>query len=79
MSQLARKSRKLRELAANLSGEFNWEGLTAIVSAKVPNPEFEGQTKFKLGNPEVRVVVDGMCSRALVDLFEFHPRIRQVN
>lgn len=75
MNQLARKSGKLRESAGNLSGEYVREGLTAIVSVKVPDPEFEGQTKSKLGNPEVRAIVDGVCARGLVDFFEFHPRV----
>lgn len=75
VNQLARKSGKLRDSAGNLSGEYVREGLTAIVSAKVPDPEFEGQTKSKLGNPEVRAIVDGVCARGLVDFFEFHPRV----
>lgn len=75
VNQLARKAGKLRESAGNLSGEYVREGLTAIVSAKVPDPEFEGQTKSKLGNPEVRAIVDGVCARGLVDFFEFHPRV----
>lgn len=75
INQLARKSGKLRESSSNLSGDYVREGLTAIVSVKVPDPEFEGQTKSKLGNPEVRAIVDGVCARGLVDFFEFHPRV----
>eukprot|EP00177_Eucheuma_denticulatum_P001232 GFKZ01002232.1.p1 GENE.GFKZ01002232.1~~GFKZ01002232.1.p1 ORF type:complete len:695 (+),score=101.50 GFKZ01002232.1:93-2177(+) len=75
INQLARKAGKLKDTASNLGGEFIREGLTAIVSVKVPNPEFEGQTKSRLGNPEVRSVVDGVTSRGLVDFFEFHPNI----
>lgn len=72
INQVARKAGKLRENANNISGEFIREGLTAIVSVKVPNPEFEGQTKSRLGNPEVRSSVDSVVSRSLVDFFEFH-------
>lgn len=75
INQLARKSGKLKEGAGNIGGEYIREGLTAIVSVKVPNPEFEGQTKSRLGNPEVRSTVDGIVARALVDFFEFHPTI----
>lgn len=73
INQLARKAGKLKDASSNLGGEFIREGLTAIVSVKVTNPEFEGQTKSRLGNPEVRSVVDGITSRSLVDFFEFHP------
>lgn len=73
INQLARKSGKLRESSSNVGGEYIREGLTAIVSVKVPNPEFEGQTKSRLGNPEVRSTVDGVVARSLIDFFEFHP------
>lgn len=75
INQLARKAGKLREGSSNIGGEYIREGLTAIVSVKVPNPEFEGQTKSRLGNPEVRSTVDGVLSRALVDFFEFNPNV----
>lgn len=73
INQLARKSGKLRENSSNIGGDYIREGLTAIVSVKVPNPEFEGQTKSRLGNPEVRGTVDGVVSRSLIDFFEFNP------
>lgn len=75
INQLARKAGKLRENVSNIGGEYIREGLTAIVSVKVPNPEFEGQTKSRLGNPAVRSTVDGVVSRALVDFFEFNPSV----
>lgn len=75
INQLARKSGKLREGSSNIGGEYIREGLTAIVSVKVPNPEFEGQTKSRLGNPEVRSTVDGVLSRSLIDFFEFNPNV----
>lgn len=75
INQLARKAGKLREGSNNIGGEYIREGLTSIVSVKVPNPEFEGQTKSRLGNPEVRSTVDGVLSRALIDFFEFNPNV----
>lgn len=52
-----------------------WQGLTAVVSVKVPEPEFEGQTKNRLGNPEVRGIVDSIVGEELVKLFEWHPKV----
>eukprot|EP00980_Cylindrotheca_fusiformis_P023066 scaffold10090_cov119-Cylindrotheca_fusiformis.AAC.4 len=71
MNQLSKKLGVAKEGAANLPGEFVREGLTAIISVSVPDPEFEGQTKGRLGNPEVRPVVDGIVSKELTRLFEF--------
>jgi DNA gyrase subunit B len=73
INTLARKRNKLKEGAANLSGEHIREGLTAVISVKVPDPEFEGQTKTKLGNPEVRGVVESLVGEVLTEYFEFHP------
>ena len=75
MNSIARKRNKLKEGDANLGGENIREGLTAIVSVKVPNPEFEGQTKTKLGNTEVRKIVDAIVSEALTEYLEFRPNI----
>ncbi|PSB42644.1 DNA topoisomerase (ATP-hydrolyzing) subunit B [Chamaesiphon polymorphus] len=75
MNSIARKRNKLKEGDANLGGENIREGLTAIVSVKVPNPEFEGQTKTKLGNTEVRKIVDSIVSEALTEYLEFRPNI----
>lgn len=52
----------MQETDPNLSGDHVREGLGAIVSVKVPNPEFEGQTKTRLGNPEVRKIVERVVS-----------------
>lgn len=73
INQLSKKLGIAKEGSANLPGEFVREGLTAIVSVSVPDPEFEGQTKGRLGNPEVRPAVDGMVSKELTRLFEFRP------
>jgi DNA gyrase subunit B len=75
MNAVARKRNKLKEGESNLGGENIREGLTAIVSVKVPNPEFEGQTKTKLGNTEVRGIVDSIVSEALTEYLEFRPNI----
>jgi DNA gyrase subunit B len=75
MNGIARKRNKLKEGDSNLAGENIREGLTAIVSVKVQNPEFEGQTKGKLGNTEVRGIVDSVVGEALTEYLEFHPQI----
>jgi DNA gyrase subunit B len=64
---------KIKE--TNIPGEFIREGLTAVISVKVPEPEFEGQTKTRLGNPEVRQVVDIVVSEALQTLFDWKPQV----
>ncbi|PAX51628.1 DNA topoisomerase (ATP-hydrolyzing) subunit B [Brunnivagina elsteri] len=75
MNVIARKRNKIKEHEPNLSGENVREGLTAVISVKVPDPEFEGQTKTKLGNTEVRGIVDSFVGEALTEYLEFHPSI----
>ncbi|WP_088239628.1 DNA topoisomerase (ATP-hydrolyzing) subunit B [Calothrix rhizosoleniae] len=75
MNNIARKRNKLKESDSNLSGEHVREGLTGIISVKVPEPEFEGQTKTKLGNTEVRGIVDSLVGEVLTEYLEFHPGI----
>ncbi len=75
INAIGRKRNKLKDGDANLGGENIREGLTAIVSVKVPNPEFEGQTKTKLGNSEVRKIVDSIVSEALTEYLEFRPQV----
>lgn len=74
----ARKTGKLKEKDANIPAEFLREGLTGVVSVKVPEPEFEGQTKTRLGNPEVRTIVDAAVSEALTTIFEWQPQVLAV-
>lgn len=75
MNATARKRNKLKESDSNLSGENIREGLTGVVSVKVPDPEFEGQTKTKLGNTEVRGIVDSLVGEVLTEYLEFRPSV----
>jgi DNA gyrase subunit B len=61
-----------KELKESFTGEDLREGLVAVVSVKVPNPQFEGQTKGKLGNPEVKRIVESIVYDYLVNFFEKH-------
>lgn len=74
LNSYARKKNLLKEKEDNLTGEDTVEGITAVVSVKVPEPQFEGQTKDKLGNPEVKGIVDDIFKTALGDWLEEHPR-----
>jgi DNA gyrase subunit B len=64
----------LKENDENLKGEDIREGLTSVVSVKLREPQFEGQTKNKLGNSEARTAVDSLVSESLVDFFEKNPQ-----
>uniref|UniRef100_A0A1J3IJM1 DNA gyrase subunit B n=1 Tax=Noccaea caerulescens TaxID=107243 RepID=A0A1J3IJM1_NOCCA len=75
LNTLAKKSKVIKEKDISLSGEHVREGLTCIVSVKVPNPEFEGQTKTRLGNPEVRKIVDQSVQEYLTEFLELHPDV----
>ncbi|HIK56163.1 MAG TPA: DNA topoisomerase (ATP-hydrolyzing) subunit B [Synechococcales cyanobacterium M55_K2018_004] len=75
MNAIARKRNKLKENDPNLAGENVREGLTGVISVKVPDPEFEGQTKTKLGNTEVRGIVDSLVGEALTEYLEFRPAV----
>ena len=71
----ARKNKLLKDSEPNLSGDDIREGLTAIVSVKIENPQFEGQTKQKLGNSEARGAVDSVVSKQLEIFLEQNPMI----
>ena len=70
----ARKNGILKESEENLNGEDVREGLTGVVSVKIQEPQFEGQTKAKLGNPEAKVAVEALVSEALNDFLERNPQ-----
>ncbi len=71
----ARKNKLMKDSEPNLSGDDIREGLTAIVSVKIEDPQFEGQTKQKLGNSEARWAVDGIVSRQLEIYLEQNPSV----
>lgn len=71
----ARNAKLLKESEANLSGEDIREGLTAIISVKIEEPQFEGQTKQKLGNSEARGAVDNIVSEQLTYFLEQNPQV----
>ncbi len=74
LNSYARGKNYLKEKDENLTGEDTREGLTAIVSIKLKDPQFEGQTKAKLGNAEVKPIVDAVTGEALAMFLEENPR-----
>lgn len=70
INDYARKIGTLKENDDNLSGDDVREGITAVISIKVPEPQFEGQTKTKLGNSEIRPIVDNMVSEGLAEFLK---------
>ena len=70
----ARNKGILKEKDTNLTGDDVREGLTAIISVKIPNPQFEGQTKAKLGNPEVKPAVENVFGDHFMIFLEEHPK-----
>ena len=77
-NEYARKNKLLKESEANLSGEDIREGLTAIISVKIEDPQFEGQTKQKLGNSEARGAVDSIVSSQLEIFLEQNPNVAKM-
>jgi len=73
LNDYAHKNKFLKEDEPNLTGEDVREGLTAVVSVKLPEPQFEGQTKGKLGNPEIKGVVESVVGEGLSIHFDEHP------
>lgn len=73
VNDYARKKGNLKEKDESLTGDDVREGITAIVSIKLRDPQFEGQTKTKLGNSEVKGYVDSVCTLALTEFFEENP------
>lgn len=78
INDYARKYKLLKENEDNLQGEDVREGLTAIVSIKISEPQFEGQTKGKLGNGEVRGAVDAFFSEHLGNFLEENPKLSKI-
>ena len=74
-NEYARKNKLLKDSEPNLSGEDIREGLTAIISVKISDPQFEGQTKQKLGNSEARTAVDNIVSNQLEIFLEQNPNV----
>ena len=74
----ARKNKLLKDNESNLTGEDIREGLTAIVSVKIEEPQFEGQTKQKLGNSEARGAVDNVVSKQLQIFLEQNPQVAKL-
>ena len=75
INDYARKNGLLKEKEENLTGEDTREGLTAIISVKLPDPQFEGQTKGKLGNPEMRGYVEQVMNEYFNYYLEEHPGV----
>ena len=77
-NEYAKKNKLLKENDANLTGEDIREGLTAIISVKIEEPQFEGQTKQKLGNSEARGAVDNVVSTQLEIYLEQNPSVAKI-
>jgi len=75
LNDYAKKANLLKKADASVSGDDAREGLTAIISVRVPNPQFEGQTKMKLGNSEVQGIVNSAVYEGLQTFFEENPTI----
>ena len=77
-NEYARKNKLLKDSDTNLSGEDIREGLTAIISVKIEDPQFEGQTKQKLGNSEARGAVDNIVANQLEIYLEQNPAVAKI-
>lgn len=77
LNDYARKNDFLKELKGSLGGEDAREGLAAIISIKIPDPQFEGQTKAKLGNSDVRGIVESIVTDELSNFLEENPKIAE--
>ena len=75
LNSYATKNNLAKDLKESVSGEDIREGLTAVISVKIPQPQFEGQTKTKLGNTEVKGIVETAVSEKLAQFFEENPPI----
>ncbi len=78
LNDYARRSNYLKDGDDNLTGEDIREGFTGVISVKIKEPQFEGQTKAKLGNPEARLAVESVVSEGLCDFLERYPQDARV-
>ena len=77
INDYAKRNKLLKENDENLSGDDVREGLTAIISVKIPEPQFEGQTKTKLGNSEVKGIVDSCVYEKFVQFLDENPKVAE--
>ena len=75
LNSYATRNNLLKSVKFSMAGEDTREGLSAVISVKVPEPQFEGQTKGKLGNSDVKGIVDSLTSEALAEYFEENPDV----
>ena len=75
LNEFLKRSKHAKKIDESLSGDDVREGLTAVLSVKVPNPQFEGQTKGKLGNSEVKGIVESLVNEQLELYFDKHPDV----
>ena len=74
INKMGKENKAIKDPNFSLKGEDVREGLTCIISVKMANPQFEGQTKMKLGNSEVKGIVDSLVYASLCEYFEEHPK-----
>lgn len=79
INDYARKNNLLKNSDTNLTGEDIREGLVAVISVKLPEPQFEGQTKTKLGNSIMRTKVENVVTKYLSEFFEENPKTGKEN
>jgi len=75
INQYARKNNFIKEKDPNFSGDDVREGLTAVISVRISNPQFEGQTKNKLGNPEIEGICNSIVGEGLMEFLEENPQV----
>ncbi len=73
MNEYLKKSKFAKKFSESFKGEDTLEGLVSVISIKIGNPQFEGQTKGKLGNSEVKGIVESACNEAMTDFFDLNP------
>ena len=75
LNDFMKKSKLAKKMEENLNGDDVREGITSVISVKVPDPQFEGQTKTKLGNSDVKGIVESIVNEQLTDYFEMNPEV----